>query len=97
MVDLQQGEWTVHSNLNQLVLQRMVERGEVIRQIEIARATGIDKNTIARWMSNEPLKTINASVVVALCSYLNCDVGDLLVIDRGGQRGPHRSAEASQS
>lgn len=85
MVQSPEGVWIVQSRLNKLLLEKMVERGEIIRQTEIARATGLDNNTVSRWMSTEPFQNINTKVAVALCKFLDCELGDLLVIERGDQ------------
>lgn len=72
----------VRSRLKELVLKKEIERQERIHQIEIVEATGLKPGTISRWMSPKPFKKINSDVVLKLCQYLGCEMGDLLYIDR---------------
>jgi DNA-binding Xre family transcriptional regulator len=81
MLPSDSGGITVRSNMKQLVLLKEVERGDRIQQTEIAEATGLDANTISRWMSPKPLNRIDSSVIVKLCQYFNCGIGDLLYLD----------------
>lgn len=87
MIHSPQGEWTLKSRLKQLVLEKETERGERIQNLEISHATGLDNNTISRWMSPKPFSQISVKAALALCKYLDCELTDLLYIDRGEQQG----------
>ena len=71
----------MRSRLKELMLKKEIQRGERIQQAEIAEATGLDQNTISRWMSPKPLIKIETKVIIRLCEYLDCSVGDLLFLD----------------
>lgn len=71
------------SKLKELVAERERITGYRIRQTDIAAATGLNPNTISRWMSPEPFDRLEAKALTRLCTWLNCDVGTLLYIDNG--------------
>jgi putative transcriptional regulator len=52
-----------------------------ITQSEVANAVGITIHTVGRWMRNEVGK-FEAPVVERICDYFNCEVGDLLYLER---------------
>jgi DNA-binding Xre family transcriptional regulator len=83
MVDYPKGELTVKSRLKQLIAQKEMEIGQRIQQKEIAEATGLDENTISRWMSPKPFQRLETRPVVELCRWLKCGLDDLLYIDPG--------------
>ncbi|MBK9751829.1 MAG: helix-turn-helix transcriptional regulator [Chloroflexi bacterium] len=51
-----------------------------ISQREVARETGLAKRTVDSYARNEVTR-YDAPVVLALCNYLGCDAGELLVIE----------------
>lgn len=79
---LKSKEWVVRSRLKLLIAEKEARDNRVIRQNEITEATGLNAHTVSRWMSPEPFERIDAETVKRLCSYLSCDLGDLLHIDR---------------
>lgn len=79
----EKGMGVVRSRLNEIVAQRENEIGQRIQQRAIAEQTGLNPNTISRWMSPEPLTKIDSVTVIALCRYFGVQIGDLLVIDYG--------------
>lgn len=76
------GGIAVRSRLKELVLKMEIAQGRRIAQTEIAQATGLDANTISRWMSPKPMQKIESSVIKKLCIWLDCELGDLLYLDR---------------
>jgi len=55
--------------------------GRRIHNTEIAEAVGVTVQTIGRWMHNDVTK-FEAPVIERLCVYLNCDIADLLYLER---------------
>ena len=55
--------------------------GRRIRNKEIARAVGVNEHTVARWVEND-VNMISVAVLEAFCKYFECDVGDLLYMER---------------
>lgn len=82
MIPSVQGMFAVYSRLKLIITEKEQLLQRRISQTEIAAATGLDQNTISRWMSPKPLENISGKVLVQLCKYLDCEVGDLLHIER---------------
>jgi DNA-binding Xre family transcriptional regulator len=75
----------VRSRLKYLITDLETKIGKRIQQKEIAEKTGLREATISRWMSPEPFTRIDVEVAGALCNFLDCEIGDLLYIDRTAQ------------
>ena len=75
------GDGKVISRLNILVAEKESREGRRITQREIVAATGLNPNTVSRWMSPEPIEQFTSKTVVPLCRFLECQIGDLLHID----------------
>lgn len=71
----------MRSKLKERITARERELGRRINQLEIAQATGINPNTISRWMAPTPFKRIEAEVVVPLCKYLDCGLDDIIELE----------------
>lgn len=82
MVEFSSGGWTVKSRLKELVARKEQESGVRIQQKEIAEATGLDDNTISRWMSPKAFTKLDVKPLERLCRYLGCEIGDLLYLDK---------------
>lgn len=65
------------SRLPVLVKARELEKRENITQKEIADATGLRTATISAWMNWSMMKRLDAVVVNALATYLECDPSEL--------------------
>lgn len=72
---------TVKHRLVQLLLDKDAKAGKRLSQSEHADRIGIPENTLSRWMRNNEIKRIDHDIVVKLCRYLECQIGDLLYID----------------
>jgi len=64
-----------------LLSEKERQESRRITQSEVANAVGVDLHTIIRWMRND-VKKFDASVVVRMCEYFGCEVGDLLYLER---------------
>ncbi len=82
MIDSTSGGWIVKSRLKELIARKEQELGERIQQRDIAEATGLDDNTISRWMSPKPFNKLDVKPVIKLCRFLDCEIGDLLFLDK---------------
>lgn len=83
MVDSKkQGGYVVRSRLKELVARREREKGASITGEMIAKETGLNVGTVSRWMQPKPMQRIDGDVAARLCEYLNCELGDLLYVDR---------------
>ena len=72
----------IRSRLRELVLQKEVAENRRIMQTEICEATGLNPNTISRWMSPVAFERFEVKAVEALCQWLNIGVGELLAVER---------------
>ncbi|MCQ3931755.1 MAG: XRE family transcriptional regulator [Chloroflexi bacterium] len=66
-----------------LLLMTEKERrlGRNITYSEIAKETGLSVGVISRWVKNE-VDRFDGPVIEKLCQYFECDLSDLLYIDR---------------
>jgi len=64
-----------------LVTEKERNLGRRITQKEIAQNIGVSEQLIGRWMKNK-VKQFDGETIEKLCAYFNCDVGELLYIDR---------------
>jgi DNA-binding Xre family transcriptional regulator len=86
MVSSPQEGGKVRSKLKELVTKKEIELGRRIKQAEIAAETGLNPNTISRWMSPEPFDRFQSEPIVKLCRWLNCTINDLIYIDYGPEQ-----------
>jgi DNA-binding Xre family transcriptional regulator len=64
-----------------LLAYKEQQEGRRIPNKEIAEAVGVNEHTVSRWVKNE-VNMINVQVLEAFCNYFECDVGDLLYMER---------------
>jgi len=55
------------------------ENRERITQQELADSIGIPQSTMSRWVGNK-LDRYDRHILVKLCEYFQCEVGDVLYI-----------------
>lgn len=72
---------SVKHRLVQLLLEKDMKTGRRLTQVEHAENIGIPENTLSRWMRNDEIKRIDHDIVVKLCAYIGCEIGELLYID----------------
>lgn len=69
----------VISKLASLIGEKQSRENRVISVSAVAKETGVPKQTIYNWL-NSDVQRFDADIVEAFCKYLECDIGDLLVI-----------------
>ena len=77
---------TVKVKVADLIQQKMIRDGRdpsrnPITQQEIATATGIPQGTVSRWVGDK-VDRLDKNIMVKLCDYFECDISDLLYLDR---------------
>lgn len=72
---------TLRNRLFILTTEKERNLGRRITQKEIALEVGVSEQLIARWMKNQ-INLFDGDVIAKLCAYFDCEVGDLLYIDR---------------
>lgn len=68
------------SNFRRLLLEKSAREDRVIPQREVAEITGVEENTIGRWMTDTPMSQIKARTVTALSEFLGCDWQELVTL-----------------
>jgi len=64
------------------LIEEKQKEGKVITQDKLAAETGVSQSAISRWMGQK-VDRFDADIIEKFCVYFDCDVGDLLYIDRG--------------
>lgn len=69
----------IQNNARLLLAQKELKERRTITYREVAESTGITPNAVGNYM-NQRIKNFNEGTLVALCTYLDCTIGDLLEI-----------------
>lgn len=69
------------SRFTVLLTQKELRDGVRYSQRDIARETGISAPVISRWMKDD-IDGASLVTVLKFCQWLDCEVGDLVVIRR---------------
>lgn len=72
----------VRNRLRSLMNQKGEQENRTVTLVEIEKATRINRQTLQWWRDNIVVDRYDARVIDELCKFFNCDVGDLLYIDR---------------
>lgn len=64
-----------------LLAQKATKQQQNIALMDVQRETGIAWSTLNSWANNQ-LTRYDAPVIISLCEYFDCQVGDLLVFER---------------
>ncbi|MBL8165395.1 MAG: helix-turn-helix transcriptional regulator [Anaerolineae bacterium] len=65
----------------ELMKEKSQRDGMTITQEMVAKATNIPQGTLSRWAGNKVAR-LDKSIMAALCAYFECEVGDLLMLER---------------
>lgn len=63
-----------------LLAQKATRQQQNIALMDVQRETGIAWSTLNSWANNQ-LTRYDAPVIISLCEYFECQVGDLLVFE----------------
>lgn len=72
---------TISNRFGVMLAKKQAREKRKISMLEVSNETGITRNTLSEWAKNTVAR-FDAQVILALCQYFNCDIGDLLYIDR---------------
>lgn len=78
----------VRINLQPLIDKKSIElygRTGQLKQQDIAEATGIPQGTLSRWQ-NGKVDSYKGEILAALMNYFECEIQDLLIVDREAVR-----------
>jgi putative transcriptional regulator len=67
---------TINNRFGVLLAEREAREKRRISVAEVSRETGIGQRTLLQWAHNT-IARFDASVIEALCSYFDCEPGDL--------------------
>lgn len=68
----------VENRLLLLLAAKMTREGRMISLAELARQTGMTRQNARKWATNR-IKCFPGETINALCDYLECTPGDLIV------------------
>ncbi len=71
----------LRNRLFYLISDKERQLGRHITLSEIAESTGLSIQLVSRWVKNQ-VNQYDGEVVVKLCAYFECEVADLLYIER---------------
>lgn len=77
-----------------LLAQKATRQQQNIALMDVQRETGIAWSTLNSWANNQVTR-YDAPVILTLCEYFNCQVGDLLVFDKENAFHPSSKEETS--
>jgi putative transcriptional regulator len=64
-----------------LLAQKATKQQQNIALLDVQRATGMAWSTLNAWANNQVTR-YDAPVILALCEYFDCEVGELLVYEK---------------
>jgi putative transcriptional regulator len=72
----------IRFRLSELISDKAFNERRIITFAEIAEATGIHRATLSK-MANQPGAKIGSEIIDKLCSYFDCQPGELMVFIKG--------------
>ncbi len=79
--DISMQQAKLRNRLLFLITEKERREQRRITQIEVARAVNATAHTIGSWVRNDVTK-FEGPLIERLCAYFECEVGDLLYLDR---------------
>lgn len=74
----------VQNRLGELVARKERLEGRRYSYRDIASETKLSINTVKSWVKNDATR-FDEAVIIALCTWLKCSVGELLIIEPNAQ------------
>jgi DNA-binding Xre family transcriptional regulator len=77
------------TNFRALLMKRykIKEPARLPPQVKIAKDIGVSQSTISLWL-NDKVSQFDDDMLVTMCKFLGCEVGELLYIEWNGERQP---------
>lgn len=70
----------VRVRIAELIEAKSARDGKRVTQEMISQETGIPQGTLSRWAGNK-VDRLDKTIMVKLCLYFECEIGDLLVME----------------
>ncbi len=67
--------------LVELIARKEIEINKRLKQSDLALAMGIPENTLSNWLNSKKVRRADHRIVIKMCRYFGCNLGDLLYID----------------
>lgn len=80
----------VKNRLSVLIEEKSARDKHRVTLVDIAKATGINRQTLTWWRDNENKERYEARVIDKLCEFFECGVGDLLYREPDKPSEPER-------
>ena len=74
----------MRNRLPALMAEKQIKTNQIITPAIVASATGLSRAAIYKWIHGD-VSEFREDIIEKLCDYFECEVGDLLYIDRTGQ------------
>lgn len=71
----------VYNRFKILLAEKLTRENEKISYEEIKEKTGIATSTLSAWATNR-VSRYDSDTIAALCDFLDCEVGELIVYER---------------
>ena len=71
----------VYNRFRVLLAEKAEKEQHNIPLTEVERQTGIAWTTLQAWANNKVTR-FDVPVIIALCDYLNCNLGDLIIYEQ---------------
>lgn len=77
------------TNFRQLLMKRygIVEPARLPAQSKIASDIGVAQPTVSLWL-NDGVSRFDDGILIKICTFLQCEVGDLIYIEWDGEKQP---------
>jgi putative transcriptional regulator len=70
----------IKNRLKILIAEKELKENRKLTLRTIAQETGVSTNSLTAY-NNQDVERFDASVLIAFCTYFNCDVGDILFFE----------------
>lgn len=71
----------VRTRIIALMGEKQRQEGRIISATVVAEEVGLSRTTIYNWI-NDDIRRFDEPTLKKLCDYFNCEVGDLIYLDR---------------
>lgn len=71
----------VKHRLLELIQKKELELNRRVTVTEVAKGSGVSTRLITRWLENSP-KLYDSDAISGFCRYFNCEISDLLYLER---------------
>lgn len=63
-----------------MMLNHAAKKGDAVTIDEIAKSTGLGRNTLSR-IKNDPYRSTSTDIIDKLCQYFKCSIEEILIFE----------------